>query len=143
MYDGLVPALATAVRLTCPRLSAQNLQAIGTRVEQDIRLPRKPGWECRASAHAQFYRLLADAVDDPVVAPVLRMGAELVRDLAVTAGPGTDGLITSAHRRLLARLGAADADAAEHETERYLRCLHLRAHLVGHSSPNPAAAVVS
>jgi DNA-binding GntR family transcriptional regulator len=143
MYDGLVPALATAVRLTCPHLSAQNLQAIGTQVEQGSRLPRKPGWERRAAAHAQLYRLLADAVDDPVVAPVLRMGAELVRDLAVTAGPGTDGLITSAHRRLLARLGAADAAAAERETERYLRCLHLRAHLVGHSSPNPAAAVVS
>jgi DNA-binding FadR family transcriptional regulator len=143
MYDGLVPALATAMRLTCPRLSAPNLQAIGTRVEQGSRLPCKPGWERKAAAHAQLYWLLADAVDDPVVVPVLRMGAELVRDLAVTAGPGSDGLITNAHRRLLARLGAADADAAEHETERYLRSLYLMADLAGHSSPNPAAAVVS
>ena len=53
MYDGLVPALATAMRLTCPHLSAPNLQAIGTRVEQGIRLPRKPGWERKAAAHAQ------------------------------------------------------------------------------------------
>ena len=74
---------------------------------------------------------------------MLRMGAELVRDLAVTAGPGTDGLITSVHRRLLACLGAANADAAEHETQRYLRCLHLMADLAGHSSPNPTAAAVS
>lgn len=105
------------------------MQTIGAHVEQGIRLPRKPGWERKAAAHAQLYLLLADAADDPVVASVLRMGAVLVRDLAVTAGPGTDRMITSAHRRLLAHIRAADADAAEHETDSYLRGLYDKSHL--------------
>jgi hypothetical protein len=56
---------------------------------------------------------------------VLRMGPRIVRELASTAGPAADGIITNSNRRLLAHLRAADADAAEHEMDRLLRCLHL------------------
>jgi DNA-binding FadR family transcriptional regulator len=143
VYDDLIPALATAIRITCRHLTVPCLQTIGAHVEQGIGLPRKPGWERKAAAHAQLYRLLADAANDPVVASVLRMGTVLVRDLAVTAGPGSDGMITNAHRRLLAHLSAADADAAEHEAESYLRTLNFMSRLASRSNPNPAASVVS
>ena len=66
----------------------------------------------------------ADAVDDPAAAVVPRQGITVVRDLALTAGPAADGMITSSHRRPLAHLPAADPDAAEHEMERLLRCMH-------------------
>lgn len=130
MYNELIPALATAVRIACPQLTAAHREAIRAQVEPSIQLPRKPGWERKAAAHAQLYRLLADDIDDPAAAAVLRMGVALVRDLALTAGPGMDGMITSAHRRLLAHLDASDPEAAGHEAESYLRCLHYMSHLV-------------
>lgn len=129
MYDELIPALTTAVRIACPQLTDVHRQSIRAHVEQSVQLARKPGWERKAAAHAELYRLLADSIDDTGVASVLRMGVVLVSHLAVTAGPGLDGMITSAHRRLLVHLDASDPDAAEHETESYLRCLHYTAHL--------------
>jgi hypothetical protein len=48
----------------------------------------------------------------------------IVRDIALTARPAADGMITSSHRRPLAHLPAADPDAAEHDIRRLLRWLH-------------------
>jgi hypothetical protein len=85
MYDELIPALTTAVRIACSQLTATHRQVIRAHVEQSVQLSRKPGWERKATAHAQLYPLLADGIDDP--------------------------------------------EAAEHEAESYLRCLHYTAHL--------------
>jgi DNA-binding FadR family transcriptional regulator len=136
VYDELIPALATAIRMACSTLTAAQRRTIRARVEPSISLPRKPCWERKAAAHAQLYRSLAEATaDDAAVASVLRMGAVLVRDLALTAGPGMDGMITSAHRRLLAHLDASDPEGAEHEAESYLRCLHYMSHLANRYRP--------
>jgi hypothetical protein len=50
--------------------------------------------------------------------------ASLIRELMSAVGPVADGMITSSRRRLLAHLGAGDADAAALETEAHLRVLH-------------------
>jgi hypothetical protein len=104
MYEELIPALATATRIACLRLNG-----------------RQP----EDAADAEIFGLLAGAVQDPAVAGVLRLGPQIVRDLASVAGPAADGIITNSNRRLLRHLRAADADAAEYEMERFLRCLHV------------------
>jgi DNA-binding FadR family transcriptional regulator len=130
MDEDLIPALATATGAAWLHLSTRQLNSIGTSLEQTIMLPRKPNWDRKAAAHARFYRLLAEAVGDPDVAPVLELGVVLMTDLAVAAGPGADGIIATAHRRLLAYLIAGDPDAAEQESDSYLRCLHYMSRLV-------------
>ena len=127
----MIPALATATRIACLRLTSQHISAIENTVEQGASLPRRPGWEQKAAAHAQIFSLLAQAVDDQAVARVLTLGTEIVRDLAIAVGPAADGIIINSRRRLLAGLRARDAEAAEHEMEKHLRCLHSMWRLTG------------
>ena len=127
----MIPALATATRIACLRLTSQHLSAIENAFVQVASLPRRPGWEQKAAAHAEIFSLLAQAVDDQAVARVLALGTEIVRDLASAAGPAADGIIVHSRGRLLACLYARDAEAAEHEMEKHLRCLHLMWRLSG------------
>ena len=127
----MIPALATATRIACLRLTSQHISAIEDAVEQGASLPRRPGWEQKAAAHAEIFSLLAQAVDDQAVARLLTLGSDIVRDLAITAGPAADGVIISSRRRLLDGLRARDAEAAEHEMEKHLRCLHFMWRLTG------------
>ncbi len=127
----MIPALATATRIACLRLTSQHISAIENAVEQGGSLPRRAGWEQKAAAHAEIFSLLAQAVDDQAVARVLTLGSDIVRDLAITAGPAADGVIISSRRRLLDGLRAGDAEAAEHEMEEHLRCLHFMWRLTG------------
>lgn len=127
----MIPALATATRIACLRLTSQHITAIENAVEQGASLPRRPGWEQKAAAHADIFSLLAQAVDDQAVARVLTLGSDIVRDLAITAGPAADSVIIRSRRRLLAGLRARDAEAAEHEMEEHLRCLHFMWRLTG------------
>ena len=131
VYENMIPALATATHIACLRLTSQHITTIENAVDQGARLPRSPGWEHKATAHAEIFSLLAEAVDDPAVAGVLSLGAGIVRDLAIAAGPAADGIIINSRRRLLARLRAGDADAAEHEMQDHLRCLHFMWRLTG------------
>jgi len=124
VYENLIPAVATATRIACLRLTSQQIATMEEAAGQCARLPRSPGWEHKAAAHAGFFGFLAEAVDDPAVAGVLTLGAEIVRDLAVTAGPAADQMIANSRRRLFAYLRAGDADEVEHEMEAHLRCLH-------------------
>jgi hypothetical protein len=102
MYEELIPALVTATRIACLRVTGQESGLI---------------------AEADIFALLAESVQDPGVAGALRLGPRIVSDLASTAGPAADGIIANSNRRILAHLRAADVDAAEHEVERLLRCL--------------------
>jgi hypothetical protein len=83
-----------------------------------------PTGEPAATQHGRVFALLAADVDGPAAARVLILGAGVVRDLALAGGPAADGVITASNRRLLAHLRARNADAAEREVERQLKCLH-------------------
>src|SRR5438270_4166194 len=87
VYENMIPALATATRIACLRLNSQHITTIENAVELGAQAPRSPGWEQKAAAHAEIFSFLAEAVDDPAVAGVLRMGTGIVRDLAITTGP--------------------------------------------------------
>jgi hypothetical protein len=107
MYEDLIPALATATRIACLRPEAREAAASADAADADV------------------FGLLAESAGDPGVAGVLRLGSSMVRDLAGVAGPLADGIISNSSRRLLAHVRAADPDAAEHEVDRLLRCLHI------------------
>ena len=125
MDEGLIQVQAMAVRVACLRMTAQQLKALHDSVEFASCLPARSQWDRKAAAHAETFRLLADAADDPVLAPLLGSAAGSVHHLMLTVGRAADGMIIGSHRRLLAHLRAGDADAAEAEVERLLHCLHL------------------
>lgn len=115
MYEELIPALVTATRIACLRLDT----APGPIVETAA----GPG------AETEVFTRLAAYAPDPGVARVLMLGPRVVGGLASTAGPAADGIIRNSSRRLLEHLRAADAEAAEYEMERLLRCLHFMGRL--------------
>jgi hypothetical protein len=94
----------------------------------------------RAAAHAQIVNLLADVIaDHPVPAMVLTQAVGTLYDVMVAAGPAAAGMIDSSRRRLLALIGAGDADSAAAEMEHHLRGLHLMARLPGTAEPGGIA----
>jgi DNA-binding FadR family transcriptional regulator len=124
-----LPAAAETIsRIGADQLTEPVLTAVRDSVQRAARLPARPGWERKATAHAEIFRLLADAAGTPVV---LTAEAGRVRDLMITVGPAADGLITNSRRRLLACLHAGDPDGAADEMEDHLRVLHFMARLAG------------
>jgi hypothetical protein len=107
MYEDLIPAIATATRIVCARPEARAAAAAAD------------------AADAEVFRLLAESAGESGVAGVLRLGSSMMRELAAAAGPLADGIISNSSRRLLAHVRAGDADAAEQEVEKLLRCLHV------------------
>jgi len=107
MYEDLIPAIATATRIVCARPEAR---AAATAAD---------------AADAEVFWLLAESAGESGVAGVLRLGGSMVRELATAAGPLADGIISNSSRRLVAHVRAGDADAAEQEVEKLLRCLHV------------------
>ena len=121
MYEDLIPRLATATRITCLKLTPQQVISIADSIEQATRFPGSHG---RNTASPEVFSLLAEAVDDPSIAGALRLGTGMVHDLARLVGPTADRMTCVSSRRLIGHLRARDADAAEREIEKYLRCLH-------------------
>jgi DNA-binding FadR family transcriptional regulator len=130
-YD-LIEAQAMAARVACEQMTGPALTAMRDSMQRTSSLPARPGWERKATAHAEIFRLLADAAGTPGALP---REAGLVRDLMLTVGPGADGLITSSRRRLLACLQAGDPDGAAAEMEDHLRVLHFMARLASRPVP--------
>jgi DNA-binding FadR family transcriptional regulator len=117
-----------AARIACERMTTPAMKLLLDSAEQASSLPTRPGWERKAAAHAEFFRLLADVAGDRA-AGALTGQAWLIGDLMRTVGPAANGMITSSRRRLLARLRAGDADGAAMEVEGHLRVLHFMGRL--------------
>jgi WhiB family transcriptional regulator, redox-sensing transcriptional regulator len=111
---------ARAARSACGRMTAAALQRLSDGVEGASRMPSQPGWPRKAAAYAGTFRLLAEMTGDR--AP--DGAAAMVRDLMTAVGPGANGMILSAHRRLLAHLRTGDADHAARELANHLSALH-------------------
>jgi DNA-binding GntR family transcriptional regulator len=71
MDEGLIQVQAMAARVACLRMTAQHLKALQDSVEYASCLPARSQWDRKAAAHAEILPLLADAADDPVLAPLL------------------------------------------------------------------------
>jgi WhiB family transcriptional regulator, redox-sensing transcriptional regulator len=115
----LIEGHATAARNACERMTAAALRTLSDAIEDASRMPSQPGWARKAAAYAGTFRLLGDVAGGR--APDGAAG--LVRDLMTAVGPGANGMIVSAHRRLLAHLRTGDADQAAGELANHLHAL--------------------
>jgi DNA-binding GntR family transcriptional regulator len=131
MYEPVFRALASAAEIACRRMTSAQLTALHGRVEEACQLPIAAGWDRKAAAHADFFRVLAEVGGDPVAAPVLVSGGELAYDLMVTAGRPADGIVVNSRRRFLESLRTGDAAGAALELEDHFRILHVMCRLTG------------
>ena len=120
----MIRAQAMAVRIACARMTVLHLTEFHDSVERACDLTARFQWDRKAAAHAEMFRLLADVVDDPLLAPLLTGGAGYMRELMLAVGRAADGMIVSSRRRLLVHLHAGDGEGAALEMERHLRVLH-------------------
>jgi DNA-binding GntR family transcriptional regulator len=137
MYEELIRVQGRAAAIVCAGVTARQLTVLQDCVQFAAGLPAGTEWDRRVAAHGQVFALLAAAAGDSVVAAILGSGAEYLRDLAIGAGPGAAGMLASSHRRLLAHLGAGDAEASAAEIEGLFRALHMRhrdERVAGHAS---------
>jgi GntR family transcriptional regulator, transcriptional repressor for pyruvate dehydrogenase complex len=123
MEEGMIQAQVMAARMACARMTMLNLNELHDNVERACGLSGRTQWASKAAAHAEILSLLADVVDDPLLAPLLTGSAAHVREVMLAVGRAADGMIVSSRRRLLAHLRAGDGDAAALEMERHLRSL--------------------
>ena len=119
----MIQAQVMAARMACARMTALHLTELHDSVERACGLRGRSQWARKAAAHAEIFSLLADVVDDPLLAPLLTGGAGYVREVMLAVGRAADGMIVSSRRRLLAHLRAGDGEAAALEMERHLRGL--------------------
>ena len=119
----MIQAQAMAVRIACARMTVLHLTEFHDSVERACSLTARSQWDRKAAAHAEIFRLLADAVDDPLLASLLTGGAGYMRELMLAVGRAADGMIVSSRRRLLAHLRAEDGERAALEMEKHLRGL--------------------
>jgi WhiB family transcriptional regulator, redox-sensing transcriptional regulator len=116
----LIERHVTLARTACDRMTAAALRSLSDSVEEASQMPSQPGWARKAAAYAGTFRLLAEATGDR--AP--EGAAGLVGDLMTAVGPRANGMIVSAHRRLLAHLRTGNADHAARELANHLSALH-------------------
>ena len=134
MDEGLIRAQVMAVRTAFAWLPAQRVSDLRERVDKASSGWASSSWERRACAHAHNFVLLADASEDPVLSPVFRGAADLMRELLLAVGPGANGMLISSRRRL----HAGDADGAAQEIEQNLSTLHFMWRLARSSRTNAA-----
>lgn len=134
---GIAGAAASAAGAACSQLTPPALAVLRESVERASRLPSRPGWERKAAAHAEIFRLLATVALDPA-AGALSGAASLTRDLLITVGPAANGMTVSSRQRLLGHLQAGHGDSAVLEMESHLRALHFMGRLARGSAPSRA-----
>ena len=71
MEEGMIQAQAMAARLACARMTMLHLTELHDSVERACCLAARSQWDRKAAAHAEIFSLLADVVDDPLLAPLL------------------------------------------------------------------------
>jgi hypothetical protein len=90
MELNLIRVQAIAARVTCEQMTEAALRALRHSVDQASCLRARPGWERKATAHAEIFGLLADVAGDRTVR--LSGGpAAAMRELILTVGPAADG----------------------------------------------------
>jgi GntR family transcriptional regulator, transcriptional repressor for pyruvate dehydrogenase complex len=125
MTRGTLILIQTIVaRIACKRRTANDLRALRDNITQAARMPARVGWKDKATAHADFHTLLADATGNPVLAVLVRSIADTLRDLLQAVGPSAEASVTGAHRRLLRHLTDRDAGRAAQEMEQHLQHLY-------------------
>src|SRR5690242_7802762 len=108
MEEAMIQAQAMVAGVARTRVTALHLSALHDSVERASCPAAGSQCDRKATAYAEIFDLLAVVADDPTLAPLLRRGAEYVRELMLVVGPVSDSMIVSSRRRLLAHMRAED-----------------------------------
>jgi hypothetical protein len=109
MELNLIRVQAIAARVACEQMTKAAVRAVRDSVDRASCLPARPGWERKATAHAEIFGLLADVAGDRT-ARLSDSPAAAMRELILTVGSAADGMIASSRRTLLAHLGLTVPD---------------------------------
>jgi DNA-binding GntR family transcriptional regulator len=118
-----VRSLAAAVETACMTISDTCLTALQDSLSQACGIPAKSDWERKAAAHANFFKMLAEATNDQGAAQALRSGARLEYDLLITVGHSADFIVANSRNRVLTHIRAGKARDAAAEMEKNLGVL--------------------
>jgi WhiB family transcriptional regulator, redox-sensing transcriptional regulator len=129
----LIEGQVKAARNACDRMTTAALRTLSDSVEEASRMPSQPGWADKAAAYAGTFRLLAEVTGDRPPDGA----AALVGDLMTVVGPGANGMIVSAQRRLLVNLRTGNGDHAARELANHLSALHYMWRLGGGTAQYP------
>ena len=131
MDEQIIQLYARVTRTACMRMTPQHVAALQSSLDQSCCLSARHQWDRKATAHAEMFNLLADAAAEALPSSLLSSATGRVHDLMITVGPGADGIILNARRRLLALIRVGDADGAADEIELHLRVLSFMGRLAG------------
>ena len=131
MDEQIIQLYARVTRTACMRMTPQHVAALQSSLDQSCCLSARHQWDRKATAHAEMFNLLADAAAEALPSSLLSSATGRVHDLMITVGPGADGIILNARRRLLALIRVGDAEGAAEEIELHLRVLSFMGRLAG------------
>jgi DNA-binding FadR family transcriptional regulator len=143
MDEQIIELYAHVTRTACLRMTPQHLAALQSSLDQTTCLSARLQWDRKATAHAEMFNMLADAVAEALPSSLLSSATGRVHDLMITVGPAADGIALNARRRLLALIRAGDADGAAEEIERHLRVLSFMGRLASCSSTTRNSPLMS
>jgi GntR family transcriptional regulator, transcriptional repressor for pyruvate dehydrogenase complex len=111
---------ATAIE----RMSEDDLAKLEDNVRRAAELTEAGEWDEKMRVHLEFYAIMAEATENPVLVLMVRTLLDVTEKLILRVGITHDDSIVRSRRALLKALRARDSDAALAELARHFTKLH-------------------
>lgn len=111
---------ATAIE----RMSDEDIAKLEDNVQRAAELTEAGEWEEKMRVSLQFYAIMAEATENPVLVLIVRTLLDVTEKLILRVGVTHDDSIVRSRRALLKALRARDSDAALAELARHFTKLH-------------------
>jgi GntR family transcriptional repressor for pyruvate dehydrogenase complex len=118
--SALVLVQSTFARVACEQRTPQALHALRASVDRACALPTDAAWDLKATAHAEFHHLLAEATGASGYALMASSIGGSLQEMITLAGPAAEDLIIASRRRMLGHLASGDAHGAAREMEDHM-----------------------
>jgi DNA-binding FadR family transcriptional regulator len=105
-------------------MSGDDMAKLEANVQRAAELTKAGEWEEKMRAHLEFYAIMAEATDNPVLVLLVRTLLEVLEKLIPRVGLTHDDSIVRSRRALLKTLRARDSDAVVVELAKHFTKLH-------------------
>jgi GntR family transcriptional regulator, transcriptional repressor for pyruvate dehydrogenase complex len=106
------------------RMSEEDLEKLEDNVRRAAELTEAGEWDEKMRVSLEFYAIMAEATENPVLVLIVRTLLEVTEKLILRVGVTHDDSIVRSRRALLKALRARDPDAALAELARHFSKLH-------------------
>lgn len=124
----LVETLRDLVSITAStaidRMSEDDLAKLEDNVRRAAELTKAGEWDEKMRVHLEFYAIMAEATENPVLVLIVRTLLEVTEKVILRVGATHDDSIVRSRRALLKALRARDSNAALAELARHFTKLH-------------------